>query len=60
MSFNDNNFMFGNYNFGIDVPFNHNISTGSDRIVPPKGEMVYLSGTPMGYLDGDNMVYLET
>lgn len=60
MSFNDADFLFGKFNCAVDKAWDESISNGTEPFVPPRGAMTYLSGTLMGYLDGDGMVYLET
>lgn len=60
MSFNDKNFFFGNYNFAVDTVWQENVSNSEQPFVPPRGNMEFLDGTDMIYLDGDRMSYLET
>jgi len=60
MSFFDEQFIFQNYNFSVDTPWQASQSDNLAPFVPPKGNMVYLDATSMQFLNGDQMVYLET
>jgi hypothetical protein len=61
MSFNTSKYnLFGDYNFAVDTPWNGDVSNDEQPFVPPRGQMVYLSGTTMAYLSGNTMEYLET
>ena len=59
MSFNDRNFIFENYNFAVDTPWNESISNTSALIVAPPGIMTFLDNAEMEFFNGDQMTYLE-